>query len=105
MLAYRRRSSSYTIKSVTATNDITLLTYCNWSYDLKYHIDEYTIVNMLRSFNNKYIPFYLRIFNETPKKVLINFVHTHNIDIKIIKNLHKLLQNREGLRVKEFRVA
>jgi len=67
MLAYRRRNSTTIVNKVqiSSTNN-SLITYCNWSYASRYHITETTLINILTSFQTRYIPFYLRIFNETP---------------------------------------
>lgn len=106
VLSYKRRNSttiSNTIDDTSANNS--LLTYCNWSYASQYHINESTLVSILTSFNTKYIPFYLRIFNETPLNILNIFIKLHNINMQQIKNIHDKLNNRSGLRVKELLVA
>ena len=106
MLSYRRRNSTIITNDVNITNvNRSLITYCNWSYASQYHIDESTLVNILTSFNTKYIPFYLRIFNETPLDILTSFIESHDISMQQIKNLHDKLNHRNGLRVKELLVA
>ncbi|MEA2018634.1 MAG: hypothetical protein U9N59_09310 [Campylobacterota bacterium] len=106
MLSYRRRSSTAIASDVNITDvNRFLITYCNWSYASQYHIDESTLVNILTSFNTQYIPFYLRIFNETPLNILTSFIESHNISMQQIQNLHDKLNHRSGLRVKELLVA
>ncbi|MEA2050726.1 MAG: hypothetical protein U9O56_08360 [Campylobacterota bacterium] len=106
MLSYRRRNSTAIVSDANITNvSKSLITYCNWSYASKYHIDESTLVNILTSFNTQYIPFYLRIFNETPLDILTSFIESHNISMQQIQNLHDKLNHRSGLRVKELLVA
>jgi len=69
MLQYRRRNNINSSKQQNKSNSTPLLTYCNWSYAPNYHIDLDTLKEILHSFNQEYIPYYLRIFNETPSKV------------------------------------
>ena len=78
MLQYRRRNeidvliASYVEESPTA-----LLTYCNWSY----------------------APYYLRIFNEAPRKVVEAFLEQYEISKSSLDSIYNnLLDN--GFKVK-----
>ena len=106
MLAYRRRNSTTIVQNIsnTSTNN-SLITYCNWSYASQYHIDENRLVSILNLFDINYVPFYLRIFNETPLDILIEFAESHNISIQQIKTIHNQLNHRDGLRVRELLIA
>ncbi len=99
MLQYKRRKSSNNTIHQNNYNSTTLLTYCNWSYAPEYHIDLDTLKEILHSFNQEYIPYYLRIFNETPYKVVEAFLEQYNISKKSLEAIYyKLLGN--GFKVK-----
>jgi len=103
VLQYRRRNSQQTLES-QPQNDITrnpLLTYCNWSYAKEYHINLETLQDILREFNENYIPFYLRIFNETPINVLEAFLNQYHISKATIRSISENLITR-GFQVKSF---
>ena len=99
MLQYKRRGSTNNTIHQNDYNSTPLLTYCNWSYAPEYHIDLTTLQNILRSFNDEYIPFYLRIFNETPNKVVKAFLEQYEISKKSLEGIYQnLLYN--GMQVK-----
>ena len=99
MLQYKRRNNKDVSIELQESNFSSLLTYCNWSYAPEYHIDLDTLKNILYSFNQEYIPYYLRIFNETPYKVVEAFLEQYNISKKSLEAIyHKLLEN--GFKVK-----
>ena len=79
MLQYKRRNSTNNTIHQSSYNSTTLLTYCNWSYAPDYHIDLDTLKNILNLFDDKYIPYYLRIFNETPYRVVEAFLEQYEI--------------------------
>jgi len=96
VLQYRRRDSQQTLVS-QPQNDITLnplLTYCNWSYAKEYHIQLETLQDILKNFNENYIPFYLRIFNETPKNILESFLNQHHISKATTQTIYETLIGR-----------
>jgi len=101
MLQYKRRNSTKnTTIHQSSYNSMTLLTYCNWSYAPDYHIDLTTLQNILHSFNEEYIPYYLRIFNETPNQVVKSFLEQYGISKKSLEDIYyKLLEN--GFKVKD----
>ena len=103
MLQYRRRNSTSTLiaQDFSEPSALSILTYCNWSYSPEYHIDLDTLKNILRSFNEEYIPFYLRILNETPKQVVDDFLEQHKILNSSLQNISTQLKNN-GFRVKDF---
>ena len=103
MLQYRRRGSKakLTQKSFENPSDIAILTYCNWSYSPKSHIDLETLKTILCSFHQEYIPFYLRILNETPKELVENFLEQYNILKTSLQSISKELRD-SGFRVKDF---
>ena len=101
MLQYRRRNTTKISISQqqNKSNSTPLLTYCNWSYAPDYHIDLDTLKEILHSFNQEYIPYYLRIFNETPSKVVKAFLEKYEISKSSLQSIyHKLLEN--GFKVK-----
>jgi hypothetical protein len=94
MLQYKRRNSieKSTLQQSNEPLVTPLLTYCNWSYSSEYHIDLETLKNILHSFNNEYIPFYLRIFNETPIKVVKAFLEQYEISKSSLEAISKSLE-------------
>ena len=101
MLQYKRRNS---IKKSTPQQSnksivIPLLTYCNWSYSSDYHIDLDTLKNILHSFNQEYIPYYLRIFNETPSRVVEAFLEQYQISKSSLQSISQALE-ADGFKVK-----
>jgi hypothetical protein len=100
MLQYRRRdSTTISIPQPNKSNATPLLTYCNWSYAPDYHIDLETLKNILYTFDNKYIPYYLRIFNETPSKVLESFLEQYEISKNTLETIYSSLLDN-GFKVK-----
>jgi len=100
MLQYRRRNETDTSTvSYVEESPTPLLTYCNWSYSPDYHIDLTTLQNILRSFNEEYIPYYLRIFNETPSQVLKAFLEQYEISKSSLESIYLNLKD-SGVQVK-----
>lgn len=94
MLQYRRRNLARASipKQENEFETIPLLAYCNWSYASVYHIDLITLQNILQVFNEDYIPFYLRIFNETPTKVVEAFLEQYQISKSSLKSISQSLE-------------
>ena len=101
MLQYKRRTTVKVSisKEINRATSTPLLTYCNWSYSSDYHIDLNTLKNILHSFNREYIPFYLRIFNETPMKVIEAFLEQYQISKSSLQSISQSLEEN-GFRVK-----
>jgi len=101
MLQYKRRNSieKSTLQQSNKPMVTPLLTYCNWSYSSEYHIDLNTLQNILHSFNHKYIPFYLRIFNETPNQVVKLFLEQYRISKSSLESISQSLE-ADGFKVK-----
>ncbi|HHS92766.1 MAG TPA: hypothetical protein ENK82_05420 [Campylobacterales bacterium] len=101
MLQYRRRNptNSSIPQQINEPVITPLLTYCNWSYSSDYHIDLETLKNILHSFNNEYIPFYLRIFNETPSQVVETFLKQYHISKNSLQSIANSLE-ADGFKVK-----
>jgi len=101
MLQYKRRNSIE--KSIPQQSNkalvTPLLTYCNWSYSSEYHIELETLKNILHSFNHEYIPFYLRIFNETPIRVVEAFLEQYQISKSSLEAISQSLEV-DGFKVK-----
>lgn len=90
MLQYRRRNR----KTTLVTQDF-------GESSAEFHIDLDTLQHILRSFNEKYIPFYLRIFNETPTKTVEEFLKKYKIPNSSFLNISIQLRDN-GFRVKGF---
>lgn len=99
MLQYRRRNSTSTYTQNSTYITTPLLTYCNWSYAPTHHIDLETLKNILRSFNQEYIPFYLRIFNKTPSLVVEAFLEQYHISKTSLRSISEALE-ADGFKVK-----
>jgi hypothetical protein len=102
MLHYTRRNKHHSQRLQYESGNIKtvpLLTYCNWSYAPEHHIDLDTLQMILRSFNREYIPFYLRIFNETPSKVLDEFLEQYLIPRNSLQTIYRALKD-DGFRIK-----
>jgi len=106
MLQYKRRNSIEKSTPQQSNKPLVtpLLTYCNWSYSSEYHIDFNTLQNILRSFNSEYIPFYLRIFNETPSRVVEAFLEQYQISKSSLEAILKSLEI-DGVKVKNVKKA
>jgi len=103
MLQYRRRNTEKILiaQNFGESSAMSMLTYCNWSYSPESHIDLGTLKNILRTFNEEYIPFYLRILNETPKQVVEEFLERYKILNSSLQSISNRLRDT-GFRVKEF---
>ena len=101
MLQYRRRNLIEKLRQQQENKpiDTPLLTYCNWSYSSDYHIDLETLKSILHSFNQEYIPFYLRIFNETPSRVIEAFLEQYQISKSSLQSISQSLEE-DGFKVK-----
>jgi len=93
MLQYRRRNSNTPPPRVTMSRH-PLLTYCNWSHDRSRHINEETLISMLTRFQDRYIHFYLRMINETPRRVIDNFIEQHNLNTHALEDIYTRLDAR-----------
>ena len=47
----------------------------------------------MKNFEEKYIYFYIRMINETPKRVTNDFISKHNLDKNTLKNIYDRLDN------------
>lgn len=102
MLQYKRRNTTKFAKPQQVNKEpvvTPLLTYCNWSYSSDYHIDLNMLKSILNSFNREYIPFYLRIFNETPSRVVEAFLEQYQISKSSLQSISKSLE-ADGFKVK-----
>ena len=101
MLQYNRRNktTSSISQQESKSTSTPLLTYCNWSYAPNYHLDLDTLQNILRSFNQEYIPYYLRIFNETPDQVLKAFLVQYTISKSSLETIYQNLKD-SGVQVR-----
>ena len=94
MIQYKRRNSieKSTLRQSNTPIVTPLLTYCNWSYSSAYHIDLNILKNILHSFNEEYIPFYLQIFNETPTRVFEFFLEQYQISKSSLEFISQSLE-------------
>lgn len=81
MYKYIRKANFPTMNLSTNTLDSEhpIVGYCNWSFDKKNHISEAELVEALHQFDSKCIPYYVRLFNETPPALFREFTNINNI--------------------------
>jgi len=94
MLQYRRRNSSIPLQPRTNIPRHPLLTYCNWSHHRSRHIDVSILRSMLTSFQDNYIHFYLRLINETPRRVVDSFIEQEHLNPHSLENIYEILDYR-----------
>jgi hypothetical protein len=101
MLQYKRRNTTdiSISQQQNKSNSTPLLTYCNWSYAHEYHIDLDSLKDILHSFNQEYIPYYLRIFNETPSRVVNAFLEQYKISKSSLESIFESFES-DGFKVK-----
>ena len=68
--------------------DNPLLIYCNWSFAKEYHIFSKELKYAIENFDLKYSPFYIRMINEIPPRIIKMFVERHNIDYVHIEHMY-----------------
>ncbi len=104
MLQYRRRNSSTSLplQLNQEVSDSTFLAYCNWSYSLNYQINITKALNMLNNFDDSCIPYYIRIFNEMPSKVLNSFLEKYNISKVSVAKIRDKLMEETTFRIKSI---
>lgn len=107
MLQYIRRSeniprvsySSNRISSEIELNNNPILTYCNWNYDRKYHLTSKKLKSILKRFDASKIPYYVKIFNETPISTVQNFIDNNNLTDNDLKAIWLKVSNIRGIRL------
>lgn len=104
MLSYVRRVDFVTDNYVHRTAETTLsqhpiIGYCNWSFSQKSHISEQQLEKALHRFSSRFIPYYVRLFNEAPQVLLEDFIHMHNISNNEIENIYMQTKIKSGMRV------
>jgi hypothetical protein len=78
-----------------------ILTYCNWNYRKNNHIDSSELVSILQKFNKTKLPYYVRIFNETPISTIQHFIDNNNISDDDLKNIWSKTVNISGIRLQK----
>lgn len=93
MFRYVRRADFLTVSASRNNTDVTLfehpvIGYCNWSFDKRNHLSETQLVEALHRFSRRYVPYYVRLFNETPPALLEDFVESHHISESEIESIY-----------------
>ncbi len=91
---YRKRNSKEPFPIVNKNPKHILLTYCNWSYAKNKHIDIQTLKEILTTFTENKIHFYLRIINETPIHVVYSFIKREELKKSDFKSIYDILKDR-----------
>jgi len=66
-----------------------LITYVNYSFLKKNHINEFKLKSILNHYTKKQTTIYRRLFNEIPIELLKDFAKKNNISMFIIKKKNK----------------
>lgn len=99
MLTYVRRADYATERIMPSSVEKKAKThpivgYCNWSYSKKHQIKEEVLVAGFQSYQRKMLPYYVRIFNETPIEVAVDFFTQKGIAKENIRYIfNKSLKN------------
>lgn len=107
MLQYTRRSetlprvsySSNAISSEIEIDNNPILTYCNWNYDRKYQLSLKKLKSIIKSFDTSKLPYYVRIFNETPIATIQYFIDTNNLSDDHLRDIWREVSKIKGIRL------
>ena len=108
MLHYTRRSevNSRTPYS-SATNDSNIeldnnpiLTYCNWNYKKRHHLTSNKLKSIMKKFDVSKLPFYVRIFNETPVSTIQYFIDNNDLSDKELRDIWSKVSETRGIKLK-----
>lgn len=108
MLQYRRRFETVPrntcsldeVSLETELDDNPILTYCNWNYDRKYHLTSKELKSILKKFDRSKIPYYIKIFNETPVSTIQYFIDNNNLTDNDLKVIWSKVANLRGIRLR-----
>lgn len=79
--------------------DNPILVYCNWSFDKSYHLRLADLIEVVSEFNIEHSPFYLRIFNETPPRLVRYFIESNNLDDAPLREIYNILNTNYSVRL------
>ena len=107
MLQYTRRSqtvprvvySSNRVSSEIEIDNNPILTYCNWNYDRKYHLSSKKLKSIIKRFDTSKLPYYVRIFNETPIATIQYFIDSNNLSDDDLRAIWREVANIKGIRL------
>lgn len=105
MLQYTRRFETIPrivhnpnrISSEIGLDNNPILTYCNWNYDKKYHLTSKKLKSILKRFDDSKIPFYIKIFNETPIPMTQYFIDNNNLTDNDLKAIWSKVSSIRGI--------
>ena len=107
LLQYTRRSETIQ-RAISDENKISseleldnnpILTYCNWNYDKKYHLTSKKLKSILKKFDDTKVPYYVRIFNETPISTIQYFIDSNNLKDSDLENIWDKVSQIKGIRL------
>lgn len=107
MLQYTRRSenisrvvySSNAISSEIEIDNNPILTYCNWNYDRKYHLSLKKLKSIIKRFDSSKLPYYVRIFNETPITTIQYFIDSSSLADDDLRAIWREVSCIKGVRL------
>lgn len=106
MLTYVRRADYRTERIMPPSEEKKakahpIVGYCNWSYSKKHQIAEEVLVAGFQSYQRKMLPYYVRIFNETPIEVAVDFFTKKGIAKKNIQYIFNKSLENSGIRLND----
>lgn len=107
MLQYTRRSEIMptTLKSNSSASydeeidNNPILTYCNWNHDRKHHLTSKKLKSIIKRFDVKKLPYYVRIFNETPINKIQYFIDKNHLSDDDLKNIWDKVSTIKGIKL------
>lgn len=108
MLQYTRRSEIVPTALKSNSNadynkelaDNPILTYCNWNYEKKHHLTSKKLKSIIKRFDIKKLPYYVRIFNETPVNKIQYFIDKNHLKDDDLRNIWTKVSNIKGIKLK-----
>lgn len=78
-----------------------LLTYCNWSYAKKSHLNKEQLIDIIRNFDRTKLPYYIRIFNEAPVGTIKYFMDSNGLSYNDLRKIWKKLSAIRGIMLRD----
>ena len=105
MLQYTRRSELIaklsSLQSNVESDNNPILTYCNWNYEKIHHLTSKKLKSIIKKFDASKLPYYVRIFNETPASTIQYFIDKNHLSDNDLKNIWKKVSDIKGVRLQE----
>jgi len=106
MLQYTRRTeivpkiNHSSVELINELDNDPILTYCNWSYKKNKQLTSKKLVSIIKRFDEKKLPYYVRIFNETPVSTIKYFLNNHDLSDNNLKIIWEETSKIKGVRLR-----